>query len=270
MSESFTPTISRKKKAKHKASHERWVVSYADLLTLLLAFFVVLYAASHHDQHKLDQAANGFIQAFHGTPVPVVEAPSADRGVMQNQPSPIKKPIPSPASADSRVPRQMIHQLSEEMLSLAKVRQQLLKVLQPMMASNQVAVQSQPLTLTIQLNASVLFGSGQAQLMPAAAKLLKQVGSSLTGLPPQFMVVVQGYTDNQPIKSAAFSSNWSLSAERSVSVVELFQNVGVSGGQLAAQGFGEFAPVASNATDSGRAQNRRVVIVIHAPDPGNK
>ncbi len=106
--------------------------------------------------------------------------------------------------------------------------------------------------------------------MPAAIQLLKQVGAGLTGLPAPFMVIVQGYTDDQPINSAAFASNWSLSAERSVSVVELFQQVGVSGNQMAAQGFGEFAPIAPNTTPAGRAANRRVVIVIHAQDPSAK
>jgi len=270
MTDPFIFSVPPKNKIKETPNHERWIVSYADLLTLLLALFVVLYAASSHDQHKLDQEADSFVRAFHGTPVPIVESFSADRGVMKQHPSPVRMPIPSPASADSRVPKQMIHQLSEDMLSLQKVQQQLLKVLRPLMAGNMVNVQSQPLTLTIQLNASVLFPSGQAQLMPAAANLIKQVGGSLTGLPPQFMVVVQGYTDNQPISSAQFSSNWSLSVERSVSVVELFQKVGVSGRQMAAQGFGEFAPIASNASAAGQARNRRVVIVIQAPDPGAK
>jgi chemotaxis protein MotB len=78
---------------------------------------------------------------------------------------------------------------------------------------------------------------------------------------------VQGYTDNQPIATAQFPSNWSLSTERAISVVQLFTAHGIGGPQLSAQGFGQFAPVASNATADGRAKNRRVVIVIHAPQP---
>lgn len=72
MPESFNSATPGKKKPKQKPGHERWVISYADLLTLLLALFVVLYASSHHDQHKLDQAASGFVSAFHGTPVPII------------------------------------------------------------------------------------------------------------------------------------------------------------------------------------------------------
>ncbi len=86
-------------------------------------------------------------------------------------------------------------------------------------------------------------------------------------LPAPFQIIVQGYTDNQPIATAQFPSNFSLSAERAVTVVSLFLTNGVAGSQLAAEGFGEFSPVASNDNEVGRAQNRRVVIVIHAPDP---
>jgi len=164
----------------------------------------------------------------------------------------------------------MIHQLAAEILSLQKVQQQLTALLHPLVDKQKVTIQSQPLTLTIQLDSSVLFPSGEAKLKPPAVILLNQVGSSLVQLPAPFTIVVQGYTDNQPIATQQFSSNWALSAARAVSVVELFAGDGVHGGQLAAQGFGEFRPVASNATDAGRAQNRRVVVVIHAPDPTAK
>ena len=155
--------------------------------------------------------------------------------------------------------RQVELRLEAEILALDKLHEKLQFLLQPLTAKRQVVITQQPLTLTIQLNASVLFPNGKAELMPAAQLLLAQV--------PAFTVVVQGYTDNQPIKTAQFPSNWSLSVERSVSVVQLLATKGVSSNQLAAEGFGQFSPIASNATDAGRAQNRRVILVIHAPDP---
>jgi chemotaxis protein MotB len=257
-------------KPKKLTNHERWVISYADLLTLLLAFFVVLYAASSRDDHKLDEEAASFVQAFHGTPIAIAASPSGSRGVMKHLPSPVPRPIAAPASADSKIPKAMTHQLEEEILSLQKVQEKLHALLQPLIDKNQVTIRNEPLTLTIQLDASVLFPSGQATLKPPAETLLTQVAASLTQLPAPFTIVVQGYTDNQPIATAQFSSNWSLSAERAVRVVELFGRQGVNGTQLAAQGFGEFAPVASNSTDAGRAQNRRVVVVVHAPEPSAK
>lgn len=247
-------------------NHERWIISYADLLTLLLATFVVLYASSSRNAHKEDELAAAFVKAFHGTPAAVVNTMGASRGILQHQTSPIPRPIETPAAANSKISRQMAHQLTAEMLSLAKLRQQLTGLLQPLIAKNEVAIQSQPLTLTIQLDASVLFPSGEATLKPPAVLLLNKVATGLAQMPKQFTIVVQGYTDDQPIATAQFSSNWSLSAERAVRVVELFGRDGVDGGQLAAQGFGQFAPIAPNITDAGRAQNRRVVVVVHAPD----
>ena len=161
----------------------------------------------------------------------------------------------------------MARQLAAEVLSLQQLQLKLTALLQPLIDKHEVSIQSQPLTLTIQLDASVLFPSGQATLKPAAVTLLHQVGAGLKNMPAPFTIVVQGYTDDKPIATPQFPSNWSLSAERAVSVVQLFVSDGVSGTQLAAQGFGQFAPIAPNTDEIGRAQNRRVVVVVHAPAP---
>lgn len=253
-------------KPKKPPNHERWVISYADLLTLLLALFVVLYASSTRNKQKMSAEAASFVLAFHGTPAAIVNQSSAGRGIMPNQTAPEPTQQPDPQSK-SRLPKSLTHQMESEVLALQKVEAQLRAVLQPLMAKNQVSMKTEPLTLTIQLNAAVLFPSGQATLIPDAQTLLNNVAISLAKLPPQFNIIIQGYTDNQPIATTQFSSNWSLSAARAVTVVELFTSKSIDGTRLSAQGFGEFAPVASNATDDGRAQNRRVAIVIHAPDP---
>jgi chemotaxis protein MotB len=252
---------------KKKPNHERWVISYADLLTLLLAFFVVLYASSTNNKYKLEQEAQSLLKAFHGTPPAVVTAQSASRGIMRHEPSPIPKPVEHPAPQRPRVPNVVSRQLLAEIMALQAARAALAQLLQPLISKNEVTMQAQPLVLTINLNDDVLFATGQATLLPAAAALLTSVATSLQTLPAQFAIVVQGYTDNQPIATAQFPSNWSLSTERAISVVQLFTAHGIGGPQLSAQGFGQFAPVASNATADGRAKNRRVVIVIHAPQP---
>ena len=253
------------KKQEKTPNHERWIISYADLLTLLLATFVVLYASSTRNHHKEDAIAMAFIQAFHGTPPQVVASrPTGSRGVLQHQPSPIPKPIEAPGS---KLPRDVAHQVEQSMKTLEALRLKLAALFQPLIDKHEVTIANAPLTLTIQLDASVLFPSGEAALKPEAVALLKQVAAGLVQLPPDFSIVVQGYTDNQPIATAQFPSNWSLSSERSVAVVQLFVAQGVPGGQLAAEGFGEFAPVADNSTDAGRTQNRRVVVVVHAPAP---
>ncbi|WP_298285844.1 flagellar motor protein MotB [Acidocella sp.] len=244
-------------------NHERWVISYADLLTLLLATFVVLYASSTRNKHKEDELAEAFVKAFHGTPPSViVTQPGASNGILQK----INIPKPVDQNKKGNLSNDMRKQIEKEVKNLAALQLKLASIFQPLVAQKSVSITSSPLSLTIQLDASVLFQSGQATLKPDAVALLKQVGGGLAQLPGQFKIVVQGYTDNQPISTAQFSSNWSLSAERAVTVVELFQSVGVDGDSLSAQGFGQFSPIADNANDVGRAKNRRVVVVVRAAD----
>jgi len=267
------------KRERKKPNHERWVISYADLLTLLLAFFVVLYASSTRDKRKMSEEAQSLVTAFHGSPVPIVQNPSAGRGVMPHNVAPTQMPAPPtrtvsppghptlPLPHQPGLSRALAQRVAAEVLALQKVQQQLETLLQPLTAKDEVTIKSEPLTLTIQLNAAVLFPDGKAALTPPAVKLLNEVGTSLAKLPAPFTIVVQGYTDNKPITTAQFPSNWSLSAARAVSVVQLLQGKGVTGGQLAAEGFGEFAPIATNDNEAGRAKNRRVILVIHAPEP---
>ncbi|OYV41280.1 MAG: flagellar motor protein MotD [Rhodospirillales bacterium 20-64-7] len=264
------------KREKKAPNHERWVISYADLLTLLLALFVVLYASSTRNKLKMAEEAASLTKAFHGTPVALVNQNTAGRGIMPHQtsaaptPKPTTTPPPKPTDApkdESHLPKALSHQMEAEVLALQQVEKQLRAVLQPLTAKNQVSMKSEPLTLTIQLNDSVLFPSGQAVLLPEARALLNNVSESVAKLPAPFNIIIQGYTDDQPIDTAQFPSNWSLSAERAATVVELFADKSIDGNRLSAQGFAEFAPIASNTTPDGRAQNRRVAIVIHAPEP---
>jgi len=269
MSHAVPPGV--RKKSEKKQNHERWIISYADLLTLLLATFVVLYASSTRNKYKENELAEAFIKAFHGAPPAViVPTPSGSRGILQHQVSPVPKPVEVPSSAASKLPKDMAHQLADEMKTLQELQFKLSSLFQPMIDKHQVTVTNAALTLTIQLDASVLFPSGEATLKPEAVALLKRVATGFANLPDGFRIVVQGYTDNQPISSRQFPSNWSLSTERAVTVVQLFVKNDVNGNQLAAEGFGEFAPIADNSTDAGRAQNRRVVVVVHAQDPAQK
>ncbi|WP_298161905.1 flagellar motor protein MotB [Acidocella sp.] len=265
MSGSGRKSKGRRQEPEKHANHERWVISYADLLTLLLATFVVLYASSTRSKHKEDEFAQAFIKAFHGTPPSVIiTKPGASNGILE------KINIPAPTDVrdkkKSNLSNNMRQQIEKEVQNLEALQLKLMSIFQPLIAQKSVAITSAPLSLTIQLDASVLFQSGQAALKPDAVALLRQVGDGLAQLPGQFKIVVQGYTDNQPISTAQFSSNWSLSAERAVTVVELFESVGVNGDALSAQGFGQFSPVADNSNAQGRAKNRRVVVVVRAAE----
>jgi chemotaxis protein MotB len=309
------------RRVRKKPNHERWVISYADLMTLLLALFVVLYAASTRNTVKMAQEARSLVEAFHGENPAVIQMQGAEQGIMHHQPSPVPKPVEHPAphvphlqtvatrtapaspyvkparhaeeviehpappaplvrpmqaqSPQSPQPPQppqprlsyeVAQRLAADALALQHVREQLESLLQPLTSAHEVTIEATPLTLTISLDAAVLFDTGKASLLPDAAKLLTSVAGSLKTLPEPFSIHLQGYTDNQPIHTAQFPSNWSLSVERAVSVVQLFSDQGIDGTRLAAEGFGEFAPIAPNDDEAGRAKNRRVLIVIRAPD----
>ncbi|HTI00217.1 MAG TPA: OmpA family protein [Acidisoma sp.] len=290
-------------------NHERWVISYADFMTLLFALFVVLFASSSRNRAKMEEEAKGMVAAFHGLTPALIRQQGASKGMMKHQPSPVPKPIENPAprtphneakpkqSAPVNLPvppkphapaiapkpaqpmppptpvpqrpvlsKAVSQQLAQEALALEKVKQQLESLLSPLTSGHQVTIEATPLTLTISLDAAVLFDSGKAELLPGAKSLLDNVADSLKSLPRPFAINLQGYTDNQPIATPQYPSNWSLSAERAVSVVELFGQQGIEGDRLSAQGFGEYVPLADNSTEQGRAKNRRVVIVIRAPD----
>lgn len=290
-------------------NHERWVISYADFMTLLFALFVVLFASSSRNRAKMEEQAKAMIAAFHGMTPALMRQIGASQGVMKHQPSPVAKPLEHPASRTPREeakPRQsapvrlpvppkphaaavapkptqpmppptptpqkpvlskaVSQQLAQEALALEKVKHQLEALLSPLTSGHQVTIDATPLTLTISLDAAVLFDSGKAELLPQAKDLLDKVATNLKTLPRPFAINLQGYTDNQPIATAQYPSNWSLSAERAVSVVELFAQQGIDGDRLSAQGFGEYAPITDNTTAQGRSKNRRVVIVIRAPD----
>jgi chemotaxis protein MotB len=303
-----------------KPNHERWVISYADLMTLLLALFVVLYACSTRNKYKMQEEARSLIAAFQGSQPSIIQlqAASAEPGVLHHQPSPIPRPLEHPSpnvphlpsvnthtapqSPLSKLPRhaeeavrhpappappataqpiaapvppqpqldyQLSTQLAADAFALERVREQLEALLKPLTSAHEVTIEATPLTLTISLDASVLFNSGKSSLLPAASKLLASVSTSLKTLPEPFSIHLDGYTDNQPIHTAQFPSNWSLSVERAVSVIEIFADQGLDGARLAAEGFSQYAPIADNTTSAGRAKNRRVVIVIRAPDVKN-
>lgn len=258
----------KKKKPDSHLNHERWVISYADLLTLLLATFVVLYASSTRNKLREEEIAKAFIAAFHGNPSTVIiRPPTGSSGELQHNVSPIPQQAVAPGS---KLPKTVTKQLSAEMQQLEALALKLKTVFQPMLDTHQVVIDNTPLSLSIQLNDSVLFASGEATLKPAAQILLTKVALGLTHLPQGFHIIVRGYTDNQPISTPQFSSNWSLAVERAVAVVLLFEKAGVPGKALGAEGFGPYQPLDSNKTAAGRAKNRRVEVVVQAPMPGRK
>ncbi|HWA79957.1 MAG TPA: OmpA family protein [Acetobacteraceae bacterium] len=152
-------------------------------------------------------------------------------------------------------------------LAMSAIREQIQHLLAPEIARHQIEIFRLPLAIRIRLNAQILFDTGQAVLTKDALTILDPIGDVLAHVPAGYVITIQGYTDDRPIHTAAFASNWELSTARAISVVKLFLARGVPGEALSAQGFSMFQPIASNATPEGEAKNRRVEIVITAPKP---
>ncbi|HUC18057.1 MAG TPA: OmpA family protein [Acetobacteraceae bacterium] len=287
-------------------NHERWMISYADMLTLLLSVFIVLWASASTDKAKLEREAAGLLQAFTGTPVSIVPLLAAPRSPFESSPKPISmqhasksvsppsirpvgaaktvREVPPPrlppatvragnAGREQDLPVKAILPLAEQrrlqpiILAMSAIREQIQHLLAPEIASHQIEIFRLPLAIRIRLNAQILFDTGEAVLTGEALTILDPIGDVLAHVPAGYIITIQGYTDDRPIHTTAFASNWELSAARAISVVKLFLARGVPGEALSAQGYAMFQPIASNATPDGRAKNRRVEIVISAPKP---
>lgn len=271
--------------AGHKPNHERWMVSYADLLTLLLALFIVLYATSKQDKKKLQQLAGGMMVAFSGTPPALVSQPAAPKGLMHDLPKPV--PVPRAAPPTLAFPKGLrLHQpiqtlppfaqplsqkqqrdLEPAVKAIAALQTKLRALLQPQIDAKTISIDSSPLSIKIRLNAKILFANGDATLTRGAEKILTPLAATLAVIPKGYRISIHGHTDDKRIHTVKFPSNWQLSTARALSVVMLFRKQGVPGEALSAAGFSKYHPIASNATEEGRQQNRRVSVVISAPTP---
>lgn len=252
--------MARRKHEEEHENHERWLVSYADFITLLFAFFVVMYAISSVNEGKyrvLSDAINSAFRNVPGTTAGAMQVVTATQSTQMIAPPQIKPSSPK-AEEQKRKNR-------ERMRNMA---QQLMAALNPLVKSGQVRVTENALGITLDIDASVLFESGQATLDVKAIVVLANVGTILAG--SDFPITVEGHTDNTPINNALFPSNWELSVVRASSVVRLFIENGVDARLLTATGFADQRPVASNDTPEGRHRNRRVAITIQSqvPDEG--
>ncbi len=233
-------------------NHERWLVSYADFITLLFAFFVVMYALSSVNEGKYRVLKNSLNNAF-GRDAPVLEpVPPAAAPLLHELP-PREPPRPSEPQALQR----------EEMRGIA---QDILKVLDQLVQDGHVTVTQSNRGISVEINASVLFTSGQAQLQAESIRALHEVAKLL--VPIKHGIQIEGYTDNAPISTPQFPSNWELSAARASSVLRLFLDSGVAEHRLSLIGYGPNRSVTGNGSAEERARNRRVTVMILAEAEG--
>jgi len=248
--------MSRQPRRKDEENHDRWLISYADFITLLFALFVVLYALSKVDEGKYKVFGSSLNFAF-GSMSLGKKSAGETKQVEQSEQELLLKSLVDKRNA--RLAEQMRKQ-NEAMLVMLKTLDQ---VLLPLVKREMVNVSQTQRGVVIDINASALFEQGEATLQHSALRALISVAKVLgNGLQP---IEVEGHTDDIPIFTQQFPSNWELSAARASSVVRLFIEQGVAAERLRAVGLASFHPLHSNETAAGRNRNRRVTVTIIAP-----
>lgn len=251
------------------------MVSYADFITLLFAFFVVMYSMSSVNQKKYQRLTDALGSAFSNNAGSGEAPEAADVHLLHPAPvTPYLTPEPiavgapptviQPIELDNPIEFDRRRELSEEILrerkQLAKVSEEFEQELEPFIEQELVAVKKHDYWIELEMNSELLFSSGEAELSKNASPVLKKVAEVIKSLPNA--VNVEGHTDNKPIDTVKFRSNWDLSAARATSVVHEFIKEGIDPGRLAAIGYGEFHPIADNLNEEGRFRNRRVVLLL--------
>lgn len=266
-------------------NHEAWAIPYGDLVTLLLAFFVVMYAISSVNEGKYRVLSDSLFAAFRGTPrtmEPIqvgekqvgsgadVKTTLVEQAMIEGQPRSLLAPVPVKTGLPTRPAR--AHEAHTDLtplqqrraLALQRVADEVERAMDDLVKAKMVVVRRSDFWIEVEIQTDILFPSASAQLSPSAVSVIERLGAALAPYPNP--IRVEGHTDNRPIRTVAFFSNWELSAARAGSVVRVLESKGLAPERLAVIGYGEHRPVKTNDTPEGRNANRRVVVVILSTD----
>jgi chemotaxis protein MotB len=264
--------MARKQKHEDHVNHEAWAIPYGDLVTLLFALFTVMYAMSSVNEGKFRVLSDAMIAAFNGAPKsmrpvnmgepepgkggdkPLIGiTPTALIKVKGIEDSPHPMPIPVPAEAPG---------------SLIRMEREVQDAMRALIDAKLITVRRENMWLEIEINTDILFPSGSGSFSTSAEPVLDKLAEVLKPFPNP--IRVEGHTDDRPIHTSAFPSNWELSAARAASVVHQFTAQGIDPLRLEIVGFGEFHPRQANTSAEGRNANRRVaVLVLEAVAPSD-
>ncbi len=271
----------RRRKHDDHTNHEAWAIPYGDLVTLLLAFFVVMYAISSVNAGKYRVLSDSLFAAFHGAPRTMQPIQVGDKQVgtgadmnatvvqqaqLEGRQQSRLAPVPVAVGMSRAGGRSAIDagklpaQAAAAAEALSRVADEVAHAMDQLVQKDQVTIRRSDFWIEVEMKTDILFPSGSARLADDAVPIIERLGTVLAPFPNP--IRVEGHTDDKPIKTAVFYSNWELSAARAGSVVRVLSTHGVAPGRLAVIGYGEQRPLKPNDSPDGRNANRRVVIVI--------
>lgn len=245
--------MARRKKRHEHDNHERWLISYADFVTLLFAFFVVMYSISSVNETKYKNFSNSLSVAFTNHP----SSMELSAGTTSEQEQLLK------ALVDKRTAR-LAEQQRKVQERLDNMATGLTDVMSPLIDQHLVSIHSGKRGVVIDVSASLLFKTGEAELQPASVDVLRQVSEALGQ--EEWAIEVEGHTDDVPIVTPQYPSNWELSSARASSVVRMMVKNGVSEERFSVVGMASTQPIVPNDSPDNRAKNRRVSITIVSPN----
>jgi chemotaxis protein MotB len=283
--------MAKKQKHEDHTNHEAWAIPYGDMVTLLLAFFVVMYSISSVNEGKYRVLSDALSQAFGGPPksikpvqfgnhkqsgsdsdqkLNILQQSSTDQAVagdMHELHSAVVMPGPKLALSQQQASASGAtgYAAARSREALQHMAEAVEKAMGPLIDRNMIVVRKSELKLEIEIRTDILFASGAAAVGDKAEVILARLADILKPFPNALRI--EGHTDDVPIHTLSFASNWELSAARAASVVHLFMEQGVDPRRMSVEGFGEYRPATGNDTPEGRNRNRRVVLVVLA-DPG--
>jgi chemotaxis protein MotB len=272
--------MARKKKHEEHVNAEAWAIPYGDLVTLLFALFTVMYAMSSVNEGKFRVLSDSMIAAFRGAPKSMQPVNIGDKQAGKGGDKPLVGIAPT-ALMKIKATEVKDGDLSPRSNSivegsdsnnapgaLVRMERAVQNAMQALIDANLVTVRRENMWLEIEINADILFPSGAAGFAASAEPVLDKLAEVLKPFPNP--IRVEGHTDDRPVHTSAYPSNWELSAARAASVVHQFTKAGIDPLRLEIVGFGEFHPRQPNATPEGRNANRRVaILVLEAVAPGN-
>ncbi len=258
--------MARKKRVEDHVNHERWLVSYADFITLLFAFFVVMYSISSVNEGKYRVLSNTLENVFVESkrsidPIQVGEISRGSGDSSKQGASGLEINLLELAPIETYTPPPVAEEIIE---TIEEISQLFNNSLSELIENDDVIIKYGEDWLELEIKSRVLFESGESRLEKSAVPIVSKVATILNDYSNP--IQVEGFTDNYPINTPRFPSNWELSAARAASVVHLLDIEGIQASRMSAIGYGEFKPIADNSSKEGRQKNRRIVLLVLGSD----